>query len=221
MRLRGRLLALFLGLGSAAAFAQATPTSPVSPDVVAAAIAAAKAANPPASYVLKGPSKPVTRNQPLDPEVAKTLDPNKILTFGAIYTPFIRAAILARKAADAGKPFSAADVPAEIQDSLTYVAALPWERTDVTGPDRLVDPIFVILTPPGSTDRAQIVQPVWVKPETTQLRNILGPSVPERAMLAAFAPGAIQAGREIVIVYAGTVYAQRVEISPADIAAWR
>jgi hypothetical protein len=101
------------------------------------------------------------------------------------------------------------------------VAALPWERTEVTGPDRLVDPIFVILTPPGSTDRAQIVQPVWVKPETTQLRNILGPSVPERAMLAAFAPGAIQAGKEIVIVYAGTVYAQRVEISPADIAAWR
>jgi hypothetical protein len=220
MRLRGRLLALFLGLGAAAAFAQATPPS-LSPDVVNAAIAAAKAPTPPAPYVLQGPSKPVTRNQPLDPEVAKTLDPNKILTFGAVYTPFIRAAILARTAADAGKPFGPADIPAEIQDSLTYVAALPWERTDVTGPDRLVDPIFVILTPPGSTDRAQIVQPVWVKPETTQLRNILGPSVPERAMLAAFAPGAIQAGKEIVIVYAGTVYAQRVEISPADIAAWR
>jgi hypothetical protein len=219
MRLRGRLLALFLGLGAAAAFAQATPG--LSPAEVKAAIDAAKAPAPPAPYVLKGASKPVTRNQPLDPEVAKTLDPNKILTFGAIYTPFIRAAILARKAADAGKPFSAADIPAEIQDSLTYVAALPWERTGITGPDRLVDPIFVILTPPGSTDRAQIVQPVWVKPDTTQLRNILGPSVPERAMLAAFAPGALQAGKEIVIVYAGTVYAQRVEISPADIAAWR
>jgi hypothetical protein len=153
--------------------------------------------------------------------VAKTLDPNKILTFGAVYTPFIRAAILARKAADAGKPFSAADVPVEIQDGLTYVAALPWERTDVTGPDRLVDTIFVIVTPPGSTDRAQIVQPVWVKPETTQLRSILGPAVPERAMLAAFAPGSIQAGKEIVIVYAGTVYAQRIEIRPEDIAAWR
>jgi hypothetical protein len=221
MRLRGRLLALLLSLGSAAAIAQTTPPSPLSLDMVAAAIAAAKAPAPPAPYVLKGASKPVTRNQPLDPEVAKTLDPNKILTFGAVYTPFIRAAILARNAADAGKPFSASDIPAEIQDSLTYVAALPWERTDVTGPDRLVDPIFVILTPPGSTDRAQIVQPVWVKPETTQLRNLLGPSVPERAMLAAFAPGAIQAGKEIVIVYAGTVYAQRVEITPADIAAWR
>ena len=33
MRLRGRLLALFLGLGSAAAFAQATPPAPLSPDV--------------------------------------------------------------------------------------------------------------------------------------------------------------------------------------------
>jgi hypothetical protein len=220
MRVRARLLALFLGVGSAV-FAQATPPSPVSPEVVAAAIAAAKAATPPAPYVLKGPSKPVTRNQPLDPEVAKTLDPNKILTFGAVYTPFIRAAILARKAADAGKPFGPADIPAQINDSLTYVAALPWERTDVTGPDRLVDTIFVIVTPPGSTDRAQIVQPVWVKTDTTELRNMLGPVVPERAMLAAFAPGAIAAGKEIVIVYAGTVYAQRIEITPADVAAWR
>jgi len=221
MRLRGRLLALCLVLGSAAAFAQATPPVALSADMLNAAIAAARAPTPPAPYALKGPSKPVTRNAPLDPEVAKTLDPNKILTFGAVYTPFIRAAILARKAADAGKPFSAADIPAEIQDGLTYVAALPWERTDVTGPDRLVDTIFVIVTPPGSTDRAQIVQPVWVKPETTQLRNILGPAVPERAMLAAFAPGSIQAGKEIVIVYAGTVYAQRVEINPEDIASWR
>ena len=221
MRLCGRLLALFLGLGSAAAFAQATPPTPLSPDDVAAAIAAAKAPAPPTPYVLKGASKPVTRNAPLDPEVAKTLDPNKILTFGAVYTPFIRAAILARKAADAGRAFGPADIPAEIQDSLTYVAALPWERTDVTGPDRLVDTIFVIVTPPGSTDRAQIVQPVWVKPDTGQLRNILGPSVPERAMLAAFSPDAIQAGREFVIVYAGSVYAQRVEIRPEDISAWR
>ena len=221
MRLHGRLLALFLGLGSAMVFAQAAPPASLSPDVLNAAIAAAKAPTPPAPYVLKGPSTPVTRGAPLDPEVAKTLDPNKILTFGAVYTPFIRAAILARKAADAGKPFGPADIPAEIQDSLTYVAALPWERTDVTGPDRLVDTIFVILTPPGSTDRAQIVQPVWVKPETTLLRNILGAAVPERAMLAAFAPGAIQAGKEFVIVYAGSVYAQRVPISPADISAWR
>ena len=221
MRLHGRLLALFLGLGSAMVFAQAAPPASLSPDVLNAAIAAAKAPTPPAPYVLKGPSTPVTRGAPLDPEVAKTLDPNKILTFGAVYTPFIRAAILARKAADAGKPFGPADIPAEIQDSLTYVAALPWERTDVTGPDRLVDTIFVIVTPPGSTDRAQIVQPVWVKPETTLLRNILGSAVPERAMLAAFSPGSIQAGKEIVIVYAGTVYAQRVAIRPEDISAWR
>jgi hypothetical protein len=220
MRLHDRLLALFLVLGSAAAFAQAPPAS-LSADELKAALAAARAPTPPAPYVLKGPSKPVTRNQPLDPEVAKTLDPNRILTFGAVYTPFIRAAILARRAADAGRPFSAADIPVEIQDGLTYVAALPWERTDVTGPDRLVDTIFVIITPPGSTDRAQIVQPVWVKPETTQLRSILGPAVPERAMLAAFAPGSIQAGKEVVIVYAGTVYAQRIEIRPEDIASWR
>jgi hypothetical protein len=220
MRLRGRLLALFLGLGSAAAFAQATPPS-LSPDVLAAAIAAAKAPTPPAPYILKGPSKPVTRNAPLDPEVAKTLDPNKILTFGAVYTPFIRAALLARKAAEAGRPFGPTDIPAEIQDSLTYVAALPWERTDVTGPDRLVDTVYVIVTPPGSTDRAQIVQPVWVKTDTSQLRNILGPTMPERAMLAAFSPDAIQAGREFVFVYAGTVYAQRVEIRPEDVSSWR
>ena len=220
MRLRGRLLVLFLGLGSAAALAQA-PSPPLSPDVINAAIAAAKAPTPPAPYVLKGPSTPVTRGAPLDPEVAKTLDPKKILTFGAVYTPFIRAAILARKAADAGKPFGPADIPAEIQDSLTYVAALPWERTDVTGPDRLVDPIFVIVTPPGSTDRALIVQPAWVKTDTSLLRNILGPTVPERAMLAAFPSDAIQAGKDFVIVYAGTVYAQRVEISPEDIRLWR
>ena len=101
------------------------------------------------------------------------------------------------------------------------MAALPWERTDVTGPDRLVDTVYVIITPPGSTDRAQIVQPVWVKPDTTQLRSILGPAVPERAMLAAFPSDAIQAGKEFVIVYAGSVYAQRVEIRPQDASSWR
>jgi hypothetical protein len=213
------MLALFMGMGSAVAFAQATPAP--SPVDVKAAIEAAKAPTPPAPYALQGPSKPVTRNAPLDPEVARTLDPNKILTFGAVYTPFIRAALLARKAADAGRPFGPADIPAEIQDSLTYVAALPWERTDVTGPDRLVDTVYVIVTPPGSTDRAQVVQPVWVKTDTSQLRNILGPTVPERAMVAAFSPGSIQAGREFVIVYAGSVYAQRVEIRPEDISSWR
>ena len=219
MRLCGRLLALFLGLGSAPVFAQATAAP--APVDVKAVIEAAKAPAPPEPYVLKGPSKPVTRNAPLDPEVAKTLDPNKILTFGAVYTPFIRAAILARQAAVAGRVFGPADIPAEIQDSFTYVAALPWERTDVTGPDRLVDTVYVIVTPPGSTDRAQIVQPVWVKTDTSWLRSILGPSVPERAMLAAFAPDAIQAGREFVIVYAGSVYAQRVEIRPEDFSTWR
>jgi hypothetical protein len=213
------MLALLMGLGSAAAFAQATPA--LSPDAVKAAIEAAKAPTPPAPYALKGPSKPVTRNAPLDPEVARTLDPNKIITFGAVYTPFIRAALLARKAADAGRPFGPTDIPSEIQDSLTYVAALPWERTDVTGPDRLVDTIFVIVTPPGSTDRTQIVQPVWVKTDTSMLRNILGPTVPERAMLAAFPSDAIQAGKDFVIVYAGSVYAQRVEIRPEDVASWR
>src|SRR6185503_2529600 len=88
MRLHGRLLALFLGLGSVMVFAQAAPPASLSPDVLNAAIAAAKAPTPPAPYVLKGPSTPVTRGAPLDPEVAKTLDPNKILTFGAVYTPF-------------------------------------------------------------------------------------------------------------------------------------
>jgi hypothetical protein len=45
--------------------------------------------------------------------------------------------------------------------------------------------------------------------------------VPERAMLAAFPSGAIQAGKEFVIVYGGSVYAQRVAIRPEDIASWR
>ena len=220
MRLHGHLmLALFIGIGSATAFTQATP--PVSPDELKAAIEAAKAPTAPAPYTLRGPSKPVTRNAPLDPEVARTLDPNKILTFGALYTPFIRTAMLARKVAGAGKPFGLADIPSEIQDSLTYVLALPWERADVSGPDRLVDTVYVILTPPGSTDRAQIVQPVWVKPDTSVLRNIFGPTVPERGMVVAFSPDAIQAGKELVFVYAGSVYAQRVEIRPEDVAAWR
>jgi hypothetical protein len=153
--------------------------------------------------------------------VARTLDPNKILTFGAVYTPLIRATLLARKAADAGRPFSSADIPSEIQDSLTYVAALPWERTDVTGPDRFVDAEYVIVTPAGSTERTQIIQPVWVKTDTSVLRNILGPTVPERAMLAAFPQDAIQAGRDFVIVYGGAVYAQRVEIRAEDAALWR
>ena len=204
-------------LGTAMLLAQATPV--LSPDDVKAAIEAAKA--PPAPYRLRGPSKPVTRNAPLPPEVARTLDPNKILTFGNVYTPLIRATLLARKAADAGRAFGVTDIPSEIQDSLTYVAALPWERTDVTGPDRFVDAEYVIVTPAGSTERTQIVQPVWVKTDTSLLRTILGPTVPERAMLAAFPRDAIQAGRDFVIVYGGSVYAQRVEIRAEDVALWR
>ena len=220
MRLHGHLLpALLIGLGSAAVFAQATP--PLSLDELKEAIEAAKAPAAPAPYTLRGPSKPVTRNAPLDPEVARTLDPNKILTFGALYTPFIRAAMLARKVADAGRPFGLTDIPSETQDSLTYVLALPWERAEVSGPDRLVDTIYVVLTPPGSTDRAKIIEPVWVKANTSVLRNIFGPAVPERGIVAAFSPGAIQAGKDLVFVYAGSVYAQRVEIRPADVAAWR
>ena len=181
---------------------------------MAAAISASAllAQTTPAPYLLKGPSNPVTRNAPLPPEVAATLDPNKILTFGVIYTPVMRAALLAR---------AATDVPPEIQDALTYVAAVPWERTDVTGPDRLVDAEYVIITPAGSTERTQTIQPAWVKPDTSLIRKILGPSVPERAMLAAFPRDAIQAGRDFVIVYGGSVYAQRVPIRAADVASWK
>jgi hypothetical protein len=186
-----------------------------------AAIEAAKAPTAPAPYALRGPSTPVTRNAPLDPEVAKTLDPNKILSFGSLYTPFVRTAMLARKAADAGKPFGLADIPTEIQDSLTYVLALPWVREDLTGDERLVDTVYVIVTPRGSTKKEEIIQPAWVKPDTSVLRNVFGPSVPERGMVAAFSADAIQAGRDILFVYAGTVYAQRVEIRPEDIKAWR
>ena len=211
--------AFFVSLGSAALLAQG-PSVPVAVDL-AAAIAAANAATPLAPYPLQGPSSPVTRNAPLDPDAAKTLDPNKILTFGAVYTPFLRTAILARHVIRSGRPFGAPDVPPALQDGLTYVAALPWQRADVTGPERLVDASYVILTPPGSTDRAQTVQPVWVKPNTDVLRQALGADVPERAMLAAFAPTEIRAGREFVIVYAGPVYAQRVTIRADDVAAWR
>jgi hypothetical protein len=213
------MLALLIGLGSVTAFAQTAP--PVSPDQLKAAIEAAKAPTAPAPYALRGPSTPVTRNAPLDPEVAKTLDPNKILSFGSLYTPFVRTAMLARKAADAGKPFGLADIPTEIQDSLTYVLALPWVREDLTGDERLVDTVYVIVTPRGSTKKEEIIQPAWVKPDTSVLRNVFGPSVPERGMVAAFSADAIQAGRDILFVYAGTVYAQRVEIRPEDIKAWR
>ena len=217
--LRAVTLVMVVAIWTSVLVAQATPA--LSPDDVKAAIAAAKAPTPPASYTLKGPSNPVTRNAPLPPEVAATLDPKKIVTFGAVYTPFIRAALLARKAADAGRPFGPADIPSDIQDSLTYVAALPWERADATGPDRLVDADYVIITPAGSTERTQIVQPVWVKTDTMLLRKILGPAVPEHALLAAFPAGAIQAGKDFVIVYGGSVYSQRVEIHAEDVASWK
>ena len=75
MRLCGRLLALFLGLGPAMVSAQAQPSAPIAPEVVTAAIAAAKSQPPPAPYVLKGPSKPVTRNAPLDNRQFTVLTP--------------------------------------------------------------------------------------------------------------------------------------------------
>ena len=216
--MRTLTLAIVVASWAAVLIAQATPG--LSPDDLKAAIAAAKAA-PPAAYKLRGPSQPVTRNAPLDPEVAKTLDPKKILTFGEVYTPFIRAAILARKAG-AGKPFTAADIPADIQDSLTYLVVVPWERTDATGPDRLVDAEYVVLTPTGSTERAQTIQPVWVKTDTMLLRKTLGATVPARGMVAAFPRDEVQAGRDVVIVYGGSgVYAQRVEVRAGDVASWR
>ena len=66
MKLRAPLLlALFIGLGSALVFAQATAAP--APVDVKAAIEAAKAPAPPAPSVLKGPSKPVTRTAPWIP----------------------------------------------------------------------------------------------------------------------------------------------------------
>ena len=217
-----RSVTIGIVLVSLAAVLVAQGTPALAPEDLNAAIAAAKAA-PPAAYKLRGPSKPVTRqpNGVLPPEVAKTLDPKKILTFGEVYTPFVRAAILARKAG-AGKPFTLADIPADIQDALTYVVAVPWERTDTKGPDRLVDAEYVVLTPGGSTERNETIQPAWVKTDTMMLRKILGTTVPARGMVAAFPRDQIQAGRDFVIVYGGSgVYAQRVEIRAGDVSSWR
>jgi hypothetical protein len=228
MRFRGILcLLLLVGLGPAALLAQEAPA--LSLEERQAAIDAAKGTAPIAPYVIQSRVRTGSDGHRLSPGEIEALgvDP-PVRVHGALYTPFIRAALYARKEMDAGRVVTPADIPAEYLEPLAYVLMVPFDRWANEEADRLVDPLHLVVAPTGgaaaprSVDRSKVIQPVWVKPDTELLRRLFGDQVPVRGHTAAFRPDVIRPGWDFVFVYAGSgVYAQWREITPEDVTSWR
>jgi hypothetical protein len=213
-------------------FGQTAPG--MSDDQVSAAIEAAKQTMPPAPYILKSRWEPITADpsgKPLDPKLARAINANAPppTVYGALFTPFVRVAMLARKAAESYKPFTTADVPADMKEQLVYVLVRPFEKRS-TGLDRFVDAQHVVILPTGSRDAAQAIQPVWVRADTTVLQNAFGAKIETRGIVAAFPPDAIQPDRDLVFIYAGPIMdgpqfanitQQRLAIRAEDKQHWR
>ena len=228
MRFHGILFVLLLvGLGSAVAFAQEAPA--LSLEERQAAIDAARGTTPIVPYVIQSRVRTGSDGHRLSPNEIEALggDP-PVRGHGALYTPFVRAALYARKEMEAGRSVTPADIPAKYLEPLTYVLMLPFDRWEAAEADRLVDALHLVVAPTGgaaaprSVDRSKVIQPVWVKPDTELLRQLFGDQVPVRGHTSAFRPGVIQPGWDFVFVYTGSgVYAQWREITPEDVAAWR
>jgi hypothetical protein len=157
---------------------------------------------------------------------------------GAVYTPFLRVALLAKAAAERGERLAPADVEARWTEPLVYIA-FRWYCCDgnpATGeadawrsvePQVLMLPIaerapeFVRFTKDA---RQGAVRPVWAR-RGAALVEAFGGQVPydDIVLVAAFPAGSIQAGRPFVIYKerADGDYRRTGVVRPADVLAWR
>jgi len=101
-----------------------------------------------------------------------TADDDTALVLGAVYTPFLRIALAARAAREAGQPFDETDVTPRMREPLLYVA-LRWHEGR---PDQLDAVPFQVHVVPvveaGAGANAQ--PPVWVTEDVSLLDSFGG-----------------------------------------------
>lgn len=132
-------------------------------------------------------------------------------TLGTLHTAAVRVRMAARAAQLVYRPFSSADVTPDLCQDLAIVTAKPWKGHDVTA---------IVLLPVGASDPAQAIQPRWTRPfevaapaffgglwlalpHVTLIQAFPGGVDLQHGLVAAFDPSALEAGREVVIVYDG------------------
>lgn len=162
--------------------------------------------------------------------------PDNPVVVGAVYTPFLRVALLASAAADRGAHLVPDEIDARWLEPLVYIA-FRWYCCDPARGEadalRSVEPQVVMLPIAErapqfvrfTTDGRQgAVPPVWIRRGTAAV-EAFGAQVPydDVVLVAAFPSNAIQSGRPFVIYKdRGDVAARRTGVvRPADVLAWR
>jgi hypothetical protein len=150
---------------------------------------------------------------------------------GAVYTPFVRIALLSRAAHLRGRRLTAAELPAEMTKPIAYIA-VQWycENGDCSLPAPAV-PIGVLLTPHSpcycapSVPLPGAVMPLWVT-RTFSVFEMFGAETPKLAVaVAAFPMSSIKSGYWVSSC-AGTNPTQCDDgrsgpITSNDVATWR
>jgi hypothetical protein len=163
--------------------------------------------------------------------------PDNPTVVGAVYTPFVRVAFLARAAFERGRHLQADDIASEWTSPLVYIA-FRWYCCDNGVPPEAASAIAaaeprVVMLPlarrapesvPFRVDGARHVNPVWSRPGTALL-DAFGAPPPwdDIALVAAFPVDVLEQGRPFV-VYKDTGRGQSIRIGvvrAADAASWR
>jgi hypothetical protein len=156
--------------------------------------------------------------------------PDNPVVVGAVYTPFLRVALLAQAAADRGERLNAAAVDPVVAAPLVYIA-FRWYCCDGVGDADLLpeSPPQVLMLPVAPRapqfvnvmDRRHAVEPVWSRRGTAVLESFgASPPYDDVALVAAFPVGALQAGRPFVIFKDGGSIRTGV-VRADDVATWR
>ena len=150
------------------------------------------------------------RPEPYPLRSAPGLTPDEKLTsiVGVVYTPFLRVALVARAARDAGQLFAAADVPASLTEPLIYIA-FRWSPPEPSPASELlssVEPQVVAM--PRTKPRLPMphggIPPTWMRRDTSILRQFGEPPFGDLAAVVAYPLEFLMPDHEFVIYRSAT-----------------
>jgi hypothetical protein len=173
-------------------------------------------------------------------------DPRRVnpVIVGAVYTPFVRVALAAKAASDAGRVLSADDVPPQLLEPLAYVAMRWYCCDDDHGSDAAhfdpSTPFDYKIAVPGydrftesflRQNHLRLAVPLWVNPATAVISD-LGGTLPfaDTVLVAAYPIAALVPDLDVVIYRdelkpgVSDGYPRRMilgRITPDDVVAWR
>ena len=158
--------------------------------------------------------------------------PENPVVVGAVYTPFLRVALLSRAARDRGERLDPASIEASVDEPLVYVA-FRWYccDNDSTGALAAAEPqVLMLPVAPRAPqyvnfmNRRGAAQPVWTRKGSAVLESFgAQPPYDDIVLVAAFPSGVLEAGRPFVI-YKDVRTVQSIRtgvVRPDDAAAWR